>query len=308
MAYLIQKATEADIEKIMEIYVRARIFMAEHGNESQWGSTYPEESLIAGDIARENLFTVSTPSGIHGVFYFAREEEPTYGVIHEGAWRSDAPYGVIHRIAGDGSGGILKAAVDYAAGQTNSLRIDTHENNLVMQNALQKLGFRRSGIIFLEDGSLRIAYERMDGPREAQYEDLQALLELYCHLHETQVPEDSDHLRKTWDRIIREEDHHVIVYEYGGKIVSSCVCVIIPNLTRNVRPYGFLENVVTHEAFRGRGYASKCLAYAEEIARRQNCYKLMLLTGAKDEKTLDFYRKAGFDSSDKTAFVQWLEK
>ena len=307
MGYLIERAAQRDMERIRQIYAGARIFMADHGNASQWGSTYPEDSLIARDIARGNLYTVRDQAGIHGVFYFAMEEDPTYRVIRDGGWRSDTPYGVIHRIAGDGSGGILKAAADYAASQIPHLRIDTHENNLVMQNALRKHGFRKCGTIFLEDGSSRIAYERTDGIREAQYADLEQLLTLYCHLHETKLPARDDRLLNTWKRILQDADHHVIVYEYGGRIVSSCTCVIIPNLTRNVRPYGLIENVVTHEAFRGRGYASACLDYARRTAVQNNCYKLMLLTGAKDKQTHSFYQKAGFNSVDKTAFVQWLD-
>ena len=92
-----------------------------------------------------------------------------------------------------------------------------------------------------------------------------------------------------------------------GILVSFCVCVIIPNLTRNIRPYAFIENVVTHEKYRGRGYATECLHYAKQIAVENNCYKMMLLTGSKEESTLNFYSKAGYNSTDKTAFIQWLE-
>lgn len=86
------------------------------------------------------------------------------------------------------------------------------------------------------------------------------------------------------------------------------MCVIIPNLTRNARPYAFVENVVTHTDFRGQGLASECLEYAKKAAQQSNCYKMMLLTGSKDEKTLAFYRNAGYNSNDKTAFIQWLDK
>lgn len=143
--------------------------------------------------------------------------------------------------------------------------------------------------------------------REARKKDLQGILELYLFLHETDIPQESEHLIQTWDKIIKEEDHHLIVCEVEGKLVASCVCVIIPNLTRNVRPYAFVENVVTHEDYRGRGYATACLNYAKEIAKEQNCYKMMLLTGSKEVKTLDFYKNAGYNSADKTAFIQWLD-
>lgn len=145
-----------------------------------------------------------------------------------------------------------------------------------------------------------------NGVRKARAADLDALLELYLFLHEDSIPEHDGHLRRTWEKIMADEDHHLIVYEHDGQIVSSCVCVVIPNLTRNVRPYAFVENVVTHADHRGRGYASACLGLAKRIAQENGCYKMMLLTGSKKEETLHFYEKAGYNSSDKTAFIQWL--
>ncbi|MBO5242516.1 MAG: GNAT family N-acetyltransferase [Eubacterium sp.] len=142
--------------------------------------------------------------------------------------------------------------------------------------------------------------------REAKKAELNEILQLYMHLHEESIPEDTEHLQKTWDNIISDENHHLIVCEAEGKIVASCVCVIIPNLTRNVRPYAFVENVVTHGEYRKKGYATACLQFAKQIAEERNCYKMMLLTGSKKESTLDFYRNAGYNSSDKTAFVQWI--
>ncbi len=142
--------------------------------------------------------------------------------------------------------------------------------------------------------------------REIKENELNELLELYTHLHETGIPEQSAKLAETWETIINDKNHHIIVAEENGKLVSSVVCVIIPNLTRNIRPYAFVENVVTHSDYRKQGYASACLDYAREIAIKENCYKMMLLTGAKDESTLNFYKKARYNSTDKTAFIQWL--
>lgn len=142
--------------------------------------------------------------------------------------------------------------------------------------------------------------------REAKEKDLKQLLELYLFLHEKGIPEDNEHLRNTWKQIIDDKNHHLIVCEIDEKIVSSCVCVIIPNLTRNVRPYAFIENVVTMEKYRGKGYATACLNYAKDIAKENNCYKMMLLTGSKEESTLNFYKRAGYNCTDKTAFIQWL--
>ena len=142
--------------------------------------------------------------------------------------------------------------------------------------------------------------------REAVKEDLKELLNLYLFLHEKNIPKNSDYLENTWKTIIEDINHHIIVNEVNGKIVSSCVCVIVPNLTRNVRPYALIENVVTNEGYCGKGYATECLNYAKEIAIKNNCYKMMLLTGIKNENTLAFYKSAGYNSDDKIAFIQWL--
>lgn len=84
--------------------------------------------------------------------------------------------------------------------------------------------------------------------REIYESELKELLELYLNLHEDTVPQMTDNLKATWNTIVKDDNHHIIVNEIDGKIVSSCVCVIIPNLTRGIRPYAFIENVY-REAF-----------------------------------------------------------
>lgn len=142
--------------------------------------------------------------------------------------------------------------------------------------------------------------------RDIRKNELKELLELYLCLHEDSIPAMDENLKETWETILLDPNHHIIVKTVDGKIVSSCVCVIIPNLTRGVKPYAFVENVVTHTDFRGKGYATECLNFARELAIKEGCYKMMLLTGSKQESTLKFYENAGYNSSDKTAFVQWL--
>lgn len=143
--------------------------------------------------------------------------------------------------------------------------------------------------------------------REIKSSELNELLKLYLNLHEQSIPEITEHLKNTWNTIINDANHHIIVKKVDGKIVSSCVCVIIPNLTKDIRPYAFIENVVTHLDYRNHGYATECLQYAKGIAESENCYKMMLLTSSKKESTLKFYENAGYNSSDKTAFIQWIE-
>lgn len=142
--------------------------------------------------------------------------------------------------------------------------------------------------------------------REITEDDFDGLMELYTQLHDNPFPEKTDKVMQIWNTILRDNAHHIIAAEEDGKIVSSCVCVIIPNLTHNMQPYALVENVVTDAAFRGRGFASACLDFAKDIALRENCYKIMLMTGSKLESTLRFYRNAGYNSGDKTAFIRWL--
>lgn len=142
--------------------------------------------------------------------------------------------------------------------------------------------------------------------REINESDFNGLFELYTQLHGNPIPENTAELSALCRKILDDENHHIIVAEEDGKIVSSCVCVIVPNLTHGQRPYALIENVVTDEEYRRRGLAAACLDFAREIAVNANCYKIMLLTGSKEESTLRFYEKLGFNRNDKTAFIQWL--
>ena len=142
--------------------------------------------------------------------------------------------------------------------------------------------------------------------REIQNNDFEGLMKLYMQLHDNSMPEMTKELMEKWNRILEDKDHHIVVAEENGNIVSSCVCVIIPNLTHGQRPYAFIENVITDENYRGKGLATGCLNFAKEIAEKENCYKMMLLTGSKKDSTLTFYRNAGYNNDDKTAFIQWL--
>lgn len=142
--------------------------------------------------------------------------------------------------------------------------------------------------------------------REITENDFDQLLRLYMQLHDNPFPEKSERVLAVWNNILADENHHIIVAEEDGNIASSCVCVIIPNLTRGQRPYAFVENVITDEKYRKKGLATACLDYARELAQRKNYYKMMLLTGARQESTLRFYEQAGYNKNDKTAFIQWL--
>ena len=161
----IRKSTEQDFDRMMEIYAYARAFMAAHGNPNQWGPTHwPPEELIRRDIETGNSYVCEHEGRVVGTFYFiqGRDIEPTYARIVDGTWADDSPYGVVHRIAADGSvRGVGAYCINWAFDRCGHMRIDTHNDNAVMQRLLEKLGFARRGTIFVrEDNDPRIAYEK----------------------------------------------------------------------------------------------------------------------------------------------------
>lgn len=157
--YQIRKATAGDLPVIESIYAYARAYMARSGNPNQWGNIHPKKEQLEEDIWLGNLYVAEDNQGIHGVFAFIFGEDPTYAYMEDGAWHYSEPYGTIHRIASDGRGGIFSAALAYCRKQISYLRIDTHHDNKTMQHVVEKHGFRRCGIIYVADGSPRIAYD-----------------------------------------------------------------------------------------------------------------------------------------------------
>ena len=158
---IIRKAKQDDFDEILRVYEIAREYMRQSGNPDQWGTEKPKKEMLIEDIKKGELFVGEKDcGGICFVFAFILGEDPTYSYIESGSWLSDAPYGTIHRIASDGTvKGVVKMAVDYCSKTISNIRIDTHEKNKTMQHAVEKLGFAKCGIIYIDDGSPRIAYQ-----------------------------------------------------------------------------------------------------------------------------------------------------
>lgn len=160
---MIRPATYSDLPAILEVYCHARDFMARSGNPTQWGKTYPAPELLEEDIRLGRLFVDTAEDRICGAFMFAPGDDPTYAYIENGAWLDGSPYGVIHRVAGDGTvPGVLSRCLTFCRSRCPHLRIDTHADNHVMQRLLSAADFTRCGTIYVEDGSARIAYEWLE--------------------------------------------------------------------------------------------------------------------------------------------------
>ncbi len=161
MSYQIRKATWDDFSRILQIYAEAREYMRQSGNPNQWWDYHPAESLLREDIQAQKLNVCVEDDEILGVFYYEQGDDPSYRRIDQGKWLNEEPYGVIHRIASAHRGrGVASFCFDWALQQCPQLRIDTHEDNLAMQKALEKNGFVRCGIIYIFNGDERIAYHK----------------------------------------------------------------------------------------------------------------------------------------------------
>lgn len=158
-------ATMQDLEEIMNIYSIAKEYMKSTGNPNQWSGTYPERELLAADIEKHQLFVCKSEeevdqNKVQAVFAFIIGDDPTYAYIEDGAWLNDNSYGTIHRIASRGEvKGMFKQCLDFCLGQIPDIRIDTHEDNKVMQHLLTKQGFQKCGVIYLQSGAKRLAYQ-----------------------------------------------------------------------------------------------------------------------------------------------------
>lgn len=159
------KAEMKDLPVVMQIIDCGRRIMRENGNMKQWVDGYPTEEIVIGDIKQGKCYLCVDGEVPVGTFVFTTDGEPTYARIYEGKWLApDKPYGVIHRMASNGEvRGVFSAAIEFCSNQSRNLRIDTHRDNHIMRHNLQKHGFCYCGIIYLDNGDKRLAYQRITG-------------------------------------------------------------------------------------------------------------------------------------------------
>ncbi len=156
----IRKAKYSDLDALLGVYQKAREIMRNTGNPTQWSGGYPQRELLEEDISLGRLFVVECDGVTVGSFVFFIGEDPVYARIEQGEWKGKGEYGVLHKVASNGSvKGLFSHIYNFAKSKINYLRIDTHQDNVVMQKVLDKHGFIRAGIVYMPDGSPRIAYE-----------------------------------------------------------------------------------------------------------------------------------------------------
>lgn len=156
---MIRRMTQEDLTDLPRIYTAARLIMKQSGNPSQWGNDRPSMDLILSDIQNGTGYVLEEDGRLYGAFALLFGSDPTYAVI-EGKWKNDFPYATLHRVASDGSHhGVLHEILSFCRIFSDELRIDTHENNLIMCKLLAKERFEYCGVIHLADGSPRLAFQ-----------------------------------------------------------------------------------------------------------------------------------------------------
>ncbi|MCR1951100.1 MULTISPECIES: GNAT family N-acetyltransferase [Clostridium] len=164
---VLRKSTEKDLKNIMKIISEAKVYL-KNNDVDQWQNGYPNEEVILKDIRNNISYVLEDDAEIIGTTSLSFDVEETYNNIYEGEWLSDGKYAVIHRIAASNNSNrkgigteIIKKSEEICLSKgIKNIKIDTHENNLTMQKLLEKNNFKYCGVIYLLDGSKRIAFEK----------------------------------------------------------------------------------------------------------------------------------------------------
>lgn len=150
-----------DLETIQAIYEEARQFMRLNENHAQWVNGYPSDELLTADIQEGNSYVCEKEGQIVGVFAFIIGQDPTYTDIYEGNWLNDEEYGVVHRLGAlPSEKGVGTFCLEWCYQQMPNIRIDTHGANVPMQRLLVKLGYQECGVIYVTDGTPRVAFQK----------------------------------------------------------------------------------------------------------------------------------------------------
>lgn len=159
---VVRTACDSDLQTIMSLIDSAKAIMRQSGNLHQWSDAYPSEDIVEEDIRNRDCRIILHDGVPVGSFVLKNGPDPAYGTIYEGQWLDDKPYHVIHRVASRKDvHGLFKEILDYCFSISGNIRIDTHKDNSIMRHLLQKNGFFYCGIVRIDNGEERMAYQRI---------------------------------------------------------------------------------------------------------------------------------------------------
>lgn len=297
---MIRPAREDELARLLKLYDAARAYMRAHGNMSQWVNGYPQPELLLSDIARGALFAMEDERGsVYGCFALLSGVESTYLHIEGEGWRSDSPYATIHRIASDGTRrDVFARCVDFARQKHDHLRVDTHADNQTMRRAILRQGFVYRGIIYLEDGAPRLAYDWLldaDGAirpmAERDRADVLAMMRVFYASPALLTHGSETIFQADVDACVGDSPYlEGYVYE-DARGVQGYAMVARSYTTEFGRPCVWIEDLYLNENCRGRGVGSRFFDYIEN---RYPDAALRLEVERGNEKAVALYKKRGF--------------
>ncbi|ADY55289.1 GCN5-related N-acetyltransferase [Syntrophobotulus glycolicus DSM 8271] len=318
MAERFRLASLDDYDEVLTIYQNAIGCLCSQ-NIDQWDELYPSPDDLLEDIRNQQLHLLVRDAEILAAVVLNESQEEEY---QKGAWLSQGPgIAVVHRLCvhpdvqnkGMGRETMRRAEGYLAAKGYAAVRLDAFAQNPQAIRLYESLSYKRAGAVRFCKGEFYLFEKQLKDAaslscHQAGKNDLKGLLLLYTQFRDAKMPDFDEKLYTLWGNILGDKNYYVIVGKINQTIISSCILLIVPNINQshNQRPFALIENVITDESHRNKGYATQVLNFAKQIAGNHDCYKIMLLTGSKKESVLNFYRKAGYNSEDKTGFVQWL--
>ncbi len=305
----VRTGTGKDFETVMDIYRTAQDFMIRTGNPNQWKHSHPTEEQIKEDIEKGICHVICEGEEIHGVFAICEGTDPTYLYVEGGEWLNDDPYITIHRIAGDQKvHGIFKCAVDYCRKYADNIRIDTHKDNKVMQNALKKNGFSRRGIIYLKNGDPRTAFQWCGERtvfRELTGDDdaiVARLVRSNLEKAGLDIPgtvyfdEALDHLSDIYGK---DDSRYFVLEDKTGKVIGGIGFARFPHMENTAE----LQKLYLDDEAKGFGLGYKMVYFIEEQMRKAGFSRSYLETHDNLKTAIHVYENSGYRETDRPAEV-----
>ncbi len=299
----IRKAVISDLDRIMDIFDKARTFMRKSGNPTQWADGYPQQELIVKEIECGHCHVCCTTDGKDvATFCLVEGPDPTYSNIYDGRWIDDKPYHVVHRLASDGSvKGAGRFCMEWCLARCASLRVDTHADNRPMQDLALHCGFIQCGRIRVENGSWRIAYQHVADNEKGRIrtvcrQDAKAIADIYNgYVTQSTATFDTEaQSTEEMEKLIQHvsETYPFIVYEEGGKVLGFCYAHLWK--ARSAYRQTLETTIYLSPAQRGKGIGMKLMHVLMEKCRKLGFHALIACITGDNHESIAMHQKLGF--------------
>ncbi len=292
-----------DLDRIMEIFNLAHVFMIKNGNPTQWVDGYPQRELVVKEIECGHCHVCGTMEGkVVATFCLIDGPDPTYTPIYDGRWLDDQPYHVVHRLASDGSiKGVGQFCLKWCLDKYANLRIDTHADNKPMRNLLWRGGFVKCGRIKLENGSWRIAYQHVGNDDKSRIRnvcclDVQSITTIYnSYVAQSTATFDTEaQCVEDMEGFIRQvsEKYPFLVYEERGEVLGFCYAH--PWKAKSAYGRTLETTIYLSPTQKGKGFGTKLMNILIEQCRKEGFHALIACITGDNQESIALHQKLGF--------------